>query len=92
MQQGVQTDAACNIQQCCVRLHGALKLHGKESRNKVFDLAKLNPTRLLPFKEALARLCIRMSILSSSVAISNNETVAKNIYLARILKYSWRFI
>ena len=27
MQQGVQTDAACNIQQCCVRLHVAqLKL------------------------------------------------------------------
>ena len=24
MQQGVQTDATCNIQQCCVRLHGAL--------------------------------------------------------------------
>ena len=23
MQQGVQTDATCNIQQCCVRLHGA---------------------------------------------------------------------
>ena len=22
MQQGVQTDATCNIQQCCVRLHG----------------------------------------------------------------------
>ena len=36
MQQGVQTDAACNIQQCCVRLHGALKLYGKESRNKDF--------------------------------------------------------
>ena len=25
MQQGVQTDATCNIQQCCVRLHGALQ-------------------------------------------------------------------
>ena len=25
MQQGVQTDATCNIQQCCVRLHGALE-------------------------------------------------------------------
>ena len=24
MQQGVQTDATCNIQQCCVRLHAAL--------------------------------------------------------------------
>ena len=24
MQQGVQTDATCNIQQCCVRFHGAL--------------------------------------------------------------------
>ena len=24
MQQGVQTDATCNIQQCCVRLHRAL--------------------------------------------------------------------
>ena len=24
MQQGVQTDATCNIQQCCVHLHGAL--------------------------------------------------------------------
>ena len=23
MQQGVQTDATCNIQQCCVHLHGA---------------------------------------------------------------------
>ena len=23
-EQGVQTDATCNIQQCCVRLHGAL--------------------------------------------------------------------
>ena len=23
IQQGVQTDATCNIQQCCVRLHGA---------------------------------------------------------------------
>ena len=23
MQQGVQTDATCNIQQCCVRLHEA---------------------------------------------------------------------
>jgi len=23
MQQGVQSDATCNIQQCCVRLHGA---------------------------------------------------------------------
>ena len=23
MQQGVKTDATCNIQQCCVRLHGA---------------------------------------------------------------------
>ena len=23
MQQGVQTDATCNIQQCCLRLHGA---------------------------------------------------------------------
>ena len=26
MQQGVQTDATCNIQQCCVRLHAALAL------------------------------------------------------------------
>ena len=25
MQQGVQTDATCNIQQCCVRLHGSLQ-------------------------------------------------------------------
>ena len=25
MQQGVQTDATCNIQQCCVRLHGAIR-------------------------------------------------------------------
>ena len=24
MQQGVQTDATCNVQQCCVRLYGAL--------------------------------------------------------------------
>ena len=23
MQQGVKTDATCNIQHCCVRLHGA---------------------------------------------------------------------
>ena len=27
MQQGVQTDATCNIQQCCVRLHGAYEWH-----------------------------------------------------------------
>ena len=27
MQQGVQTDATCNIQQCCVRLHAALYLN-----------------------------------------------------------------
>ena len=27
MQQGVQTDATCNIQQYCVRLHGASELH-----------------------------------------------------------------
>ena len=26
MQHGVQTDAACNIQQCCVRLHRALEV------------------------------------------------------------------
>ena len=26
MQKGVQTEATCNIQQCCVRLHGALKV------------------------------------------------------------------
>ena len=26
MQQGVQTDATCNIQQCCVRLHGAYQI------------------------------------------------------------------
>ena len=26
MQQGLQTDAACNIQQCCVRLQGGLNL------------------------------------------------------------------
>ena len=28
MQQGVQTNVACNIQQCCVRLHGAKTLTG----------------------------------------------------------------
>ena len=28
MQQGVQTDAICNIQQCCVCLHGAKSLTG----------------------------------------------------------------
>ena len=27
MQRGVQTDATCNIQQCCVRLHAALYLN-----------------------------------------------------------------
>ena len=27
MQQGVQTDATCNIQQCRVRLHGALEIY-----------------------------------------------------------------
>ena len=27
MQQGVQTDATCNIQQCCLRLHRALYLN-----------------------------------------------------------------
>ena len=35
MQQGVQTDATCNIQQCYVRLHGALHFGlrgGKERR------------------------------------------------------------
>ena len=26
IQQGVQTEATCNIQKCCVRLHGALKV------------------------------------------------------------------
>ena len=25
MQQGVQTDAKCNIQQCCVHFHGAIE-------------------------------------------------------------------
>ena len=28
MQQGVQTDATYNIQQCCVRLHGVKSLTG----------------------------------------------------------------
>ena len=26
MQQGVQTDATCNIQHCCIRLHAALDI------------------------------------------------------------------
>ena len=29
MQKGVQTDAKSNIQQCCVRLHGALGYTGR---------------------------------------------------------------
>ena len=29
MQQVVQTDAACNVQQCCDRLRGALGLRGR---------------------------------------------------------------
>ena len=31
MQQGVQMDATCNIQQCCVRLHRALRIHSLSS-------------------------------------------------------------
>ena len=31
MQQGVQMDATCNIQHCCVRLHGAM-FGGKKAR------------------------------------------------------------
>ena len=31
MQQGVQTDATCNIQQCCVCLHGVLRIHSLSS-------------------------------------------------------------
>ena len=41
MQQGVQTDATCNIQQCCVSLHEAL-----------FLLQKLRMEVILPGKRA----------------------------------------
>ena len=37
MQQGVQTDATENIQQCCVRLHGAYYYYVVNSKNRRDD-------------------------------------------------------
>ena len=38
MQQGVQTDTTCNIQQCCVHLHAALVCHLKIVFNFLHEL------------------------------------------------------
>ena len=46
MQQGVQTDATCNIQQYCVRLHGASELH-------TFMTASLKSVFFLLYDEVL---------------------------------------
>ena len=51
MQQGVQTDATCNIQQCCVRLHGALVLPPRSSLFEPVELEGLVLEKVRPDEE-----------------------------------------
>ena len=45
MQQGVQTDATCNTQQCCVPLHGTLETIRTQLSSPLLELFRDNETK-----------------------------------------------
>ena len=84
MQQGVQTDATCNIQQCCVRLHAALYLNKlsrlyaefrltAENRNHAGNLLSLRTwkfQRLLELISVCLSTCVTFVYASFYIAFA----------------------